>query len=534
MDLSSTPKTPRTPGSARKRASSFKLELPGDDTVNTSIHEKIKIVKDIYRERKERVNNSDVINRALDALIRSEGCESTRATSAPHSSDDDNDPTYFIATGSSVVKLLDSVYRHGEQCRERLACRHDRALMVGTVALYSLQCTYGHNISWTSSPYLPNGTFLVNARWMHATISTGILPNQIERLQNGMRFYPQQLQDERNLFSQYAEAVGAETNISCDNALREEITLSEEEDGAISILTDARHGCRRNAKDTNVVCIGSSSHKVIREEHVTKTDDLCTQRHELLGTRRLYEYFDSDIPSIGGLVRVHVHAHDRNASVNKYIREERPDTLNQNDTWHAAKSVERVINIVGKGSKRQHRQTWHEEISDKVHSVRVHVQYSIRNCHNDPRILREKLDNVVEHYKNIHENCSDESRCRQDPNYEPSKLLIRDPRAEDLLKTAIRKTVVYKSPEDFVYAMDTFYVESFNNVLNIFLDKRIHFGDESYKMRTSLAICHWNENVDRQATSVYQATSGRTKRTLGPRTYAYRERIWRRFIHDLV
>lgn len=120
-------------------------------------------------------------------------------------------------------------------------------------------------------------------------------------------------------------------------------------------------------------------------------------------------------------------------------------TLNQNDTWHVAKSVEREINRVGKGPKRQHTQTWHEEISDKVHSVRVHVQYAIRNCYDDPDFLRQKLDNVVEHYKNFHGNCSEESRCRQDPNYKPSKLLIRDPRAEELLRTAIRKTVVYVS-----------------------------------------------------------------------------------------
>lgn len=163
---------------------------------------------------------------------------------------------------------------------------------------------------------------------MHASLSTGLLPSQVDRLKSGMGFYPQQLQDEKELLSQYAQAVQDEKNTSCDNALREEIGSSEQDDGAISILTDARHGCRRNAKDTNVVCIGDSTHKVIREEHVTRTDDQCTQRHELLGTRRLYYYFDSDIPSVGGPVRVHIHAHDRNSSVNKFIRDERPDTLN--------------------------------------------------------------------------------------------------------------------------------------------------------------------------------------------------------------
>ena len=36
----------------------------------------------------------------------------------------------------------------------------------------------------------------------------------------------------------------------------------------------------------------------------------------------------------------------------------------------------------------------------------------------------------------------------------------------------------YYSPDDFVLARDTSYVESFNNVMNIFQDKRISFTDQ--------------------------------------------------------
>ena len=247
-------------------------------------------------------------------------------------------------------------------------------------------------------------------------------------------------------------------------------------------------------------------------------------------TRRLYEFFDSNIPSIGGPVTVHLHAHDRNASINKFIREERPDTTNQNDTWHAAKAAEKEISKVAKGPKKNHRCSWHEELTDKVHSVRLHLQYSMRNCDHNPDVLRQRLDNIVFHYKNIHDNCPAESRCRTDPNYEPSKIVIRDPVAENLLNSAVRNTVVYKCPEDYIFAMDTYYVESFNNVLNIFHDKQISFGDDSYKMRTALAICHWNENVDRHNTSVYETLSGKVKKTLVRRTYAYRHKIWFRFL----
>ena len=125
------------------------------------------------------------------------------------------------------------------------------------------------------------------------------------------------------------------------------------------------------------------------------------------------------------------------------------------------------------------------------------------------------------------------SRCRKDPNYEPSKLVIRSPQAMHLLDTAVKKTTVYKFPRDFIYARDTFYVESFNNVLNIFHDKRICFGDESYKMRTALAIIHWNENVDRCSTSVHEYETGKTQKVLVHRTLNYRHAIWRRFMELL-
>lgn len=98
----------------------------------------------------------------------------------------------------------------------------------------------------------------------------------------------------------YDTAISTSKDFVCDQALLEEIGMSEEYDKAISILTDAKHGCRRNAKDSSIVCTGNQTHKVIKEEQITKEEDVCTQRHEVIhvGTRRLYDYLDSEIPSI--------------------------------------------------------------------------------------------------------------------------------------------------------------------------------------------------------------------------------------------
>jgi len=105
-----------------------------------------------------------------------------------------------------------------------------------------------------------------------------------------------------------------------------------------------------------------------------------------------------------------------------------------------------------------------------------------------------------------------------------------------LLDSVIRRSTIYKTPEDYVLAKDTFYVESFNNVMNIFQNKRICFSEEQYKFRSNLAVLHWNENVDRKYTSIWKSrnpnapTSQRGKKVYKKLTYNYRKNIWKNYI----
>ena len=183
--------------------------------------------------------------------------------------------------------------------------------------------------------------------------------------------------------------------MSADFRVKVLIVNSFDNEGSVDIMTDARHGHRKNAKNTNVICLGQTTHKVMKDIHVTKNDDKRNQRPELLGTKRLYDYFDSRLPFISGPVNVRAHAHDRNNSVNKYLREEQPEIMNQNDTRHAGKSIEKQMNKIVRGAKGKHGQTWHSVITDKVLSVRTHVQYAIRNCNGNADTLRAMMDNVT-------------------------------------------------------------------------------------------------------------------------------------------
>ncbi len=78
-------------------------------------------------------------------------------------------------------------------------------------------------------------------------------------------------------------------------------------------------------------------------------------------------------------------------------------------------------------------------------------------------------------------------------------------------------------------------------MLNIYHDKRIAFGNEHYKMHTNLAILHWNENADREFTSVWKPYGAdiaspriqHGKKTYKEPTFIFKRHIWRRYMDKL-
>ena len=79
-------------------------------------------------------------------------------------------------------------------------------------------------------------------------------------------------------------------------------------------------------------------------------------------------------------------------------------------------------------------------------------------------------------------------------------------------------------------------MESYNNSTLIYHDKRITFGEKEYKRRTHLSIIDWNENVDRDYTSVvlYEDVKNPRRRVghknLKPQSYNYYNVIWNKIM----
>ncbi|XP_066300875.1 uncharacterized protein [Branchiostoma lanceolatum] len=236
-----------------------------------------------------------------------------------------------------------------------------------------------------------------------------------------------------------------------------------------------------------------------------------------------------------------VHAHDNNASVNKIVEDRAAaghPCVNGNDTWHATKNIAKTIKSITSGPQKREGETWFLDLADKAAPVKTHIYWAMKNCGGEAAKIRGALDNIVNHYKGDHSKCHHTSRCRlEGEDYESFHHPITNPNAEKKLMEFLHKTVVYKKAENYIYAKDTHYVESFNNSMLVYHDKRISFGRRNYLLRVNLAILDWNDHVDRDHTSAWfvedasKPRKQRPKKQLVAKAYKFREQVWRDFMH---
>lgn len=176
----------------------------------------------------------------------------------------------------------------------------------GQVASLTLSDYQNGCFVWSSSVSL-SSNFELNYKSIHAYLSSGMLPTQYEKFCQflGIGTSSNYFRDKAIGF--YGTATNAVFDQCIASAIEEEKELTDRPDDKVAILTDARHGCRKNSYHTDVIAIGQKSHKVIHHEHVTKEEERSSQKHELYGTKKMYEKLDEKG------VSVYCHGHDRHS-----------------------------------------------------------------------------------------------------------------------------------------------------------------------------------------------------------------------------
>ena len=442
----------------------------------------------------------DVLDKLMDLYMLKNGTASQE--NSEHKSKSENitsssafrDETLYIGDVVSAEELVSVITEHSRICPFDLQVTD--VSKAGHVLVLKCRCENGHEVKWDSSSVCGDN-YKANYKVIAAYICSGMTAAQYEKFCDFSTVNIPSAAFRAKAVTYLSTIVNLLRKTSIVTARREEVQKSKDcDENGISIMTDARHACRKNSFHSDHIAIGQKTHKIIDVQHLTKREETSSQKHEALGCSKMYEEFDR----LG--IEVKDHAHDRNTSVNKQVKD-RPGTTNSNDAWHGAKPIKCGFKKIASGSRANSGRTWHPELADKAAKFRNHVYFSMEKCNGSAATLRNFLDNSVLHFQNNHVQCHIDSPCKL-PGYVPDYDIIRSPEAVRILTNFIHSLTVYKSAEDFVLARSTYYVESFNNSCLMYLDKRIHYKNTMYELRRDLSVLDWNEHVDRQYTSVYR------------------------------
>ena len=84
----------------------------------------------------------------------------------------------FVCTLSSLQHLISQAEKHARSCEEDLECQKKQKLH--HVLMANGTCSKDHKFTWSSSPFIPGGKYLVNVKMAHAYFTSGMLPNHLE------------------------------------------------------------------------------------------------------------------------------------------------------------------------------------------------------------------------------------------------------------------------------------------------------------------------------------------------------------------
>ena len=299
------------------------------------------------------IDNYEIIDRALDCFIKS--CKtSQKDTTVPQEfillkKEESEKEDIFLTSTLSVEKCMEFEKHHSSFCSKSL--KISRQIRHGHVLACNMICKDKHTYRWSSSPYVEGALvspYLVNLRMYFGYMCSGMLSCEYERFVEGSRIGSISFEKRRDLSEIFREAISENFAQSISNARFEEISLKSidcNEQQPMDIMSDARHGWRKNAKDTSVVALGDLSHKVIACEHVTTSDDPISQRHEIVGSKRIAEDLQKDNITIG------IWGHNYSASLNSIVDTLPYPALSQNETWHDIKNLKKELTKVSTGPK---------------------------------------------------------------------------------------------------------------------------------------------------------------------------------------
>ena len=263
-------------GTIKKYASARKPRKVLDVSFDTD-EEKTQFDNKLKRAKKKLDCNSNeaLLSKLLDQVIYEKTAEKLPSKRSTKSDESGN----FICSKKKLFELVTNLQNNPSDIVT--------FEQVGHVAVIQLTDNEGRIYQWASSALLKSD-YEINHNMVHAYLCAGIRAVQYKSLCTFAKLGQTTGYFRRKLINVYSEAVDRVKTRGINAAMDLEKASSDE---GLRIITDARHACRKNSFHTDVVTIGYETHRVIHYEHVTKDDERCSQKHEVHGSRKMYESF---------------------------------------------------------------------------------------------------------------------------------------------------------------------------------------------------------------------------------------------------
>ncbi|XDV25779.1 hypothetical protein PO909_029637 [Leuciscus waleckii] len=238
------------------------------------------------------------------------------------------------------------------------------------------------------------------------------------------------------------------------------------------------------AKYGSYTMMSLDDNRVVDIQLVQSNEVGSSPRMELEGFLRSINFLESEGMKIGALVT------DRHPSIQKYLREQRPDIQHYFDTWHVSKGLAKKIDALGK-----------ERACGEVLSWRKSVVNHLYWCGVSSTTGEEavaKWRSIANHVQNVHHHSSELFPvCAHLPLEERAWLKPSTKACEKfcdlMLQGRLLKDIAKLSPHH-----QTSSIEGFHSLILKFAPKNVVFPFLGMLSRLLLAALHYNENADRK------------------------------------
>eukprot|EP00105_Crassostrea_gigas_P027708 XP_011449140.1 PREDICTED: uncharacterized protein LOC105343451 [Crassostrea gigas] len=191
---------------------------------------------------------------------------------------------------------------------------------------------------------------------------------------------------------------------------------------------------------------------------------------------------------------------DRHLQIQKWIKENLPQTTHYYDVWHVAKGLTKKILAASKLKECEDIFGWNKSLTNHLYWVAASTPDG------DGDVMWAKWESVENHIHNVHDGHSDafptSAHETLDGDQRQKKWIKPETKASEKLSEIILSKQMKKDVPKLSPLHQTSQVEAFHSTINHFVPKMVSFSYHGMYCRLMIAALHFNENSSRPSATI--------------------------------